>query len=234
MIKNFFNTELAKMKEMNFTEKRQYIWEYYRAHIIGFGIVAFIVGSLINVWFINPPKDEYLHFAWLYPNLPQAQFTALEQDLSAIVPDPDRQLVAVFSYALTDNPEANMALQTRFFALIQSGSVDALLVQESELVGVAEQMFLQPVTGLMEYVAARNPELYTKLSQRTTTITYQVDDEPPVTDIMAISLEGAPLFEYHNFPTQGLQIGMMLNANRFYEMAKALEFIFDMAVVYDV
>ena len=228
MIKNFFRTEWAKLREMSFRDKRQYIWEYYKTHIIAFAVVVFLLGSFINIWFINPQKNEYLHFAWLYPAMPGGQLERLGQSLSVIVNDPDREEVIVFPYVTTDNHEFNMAVQTRFFALIQVGAIDAFFVFRSEIEHLASEHFIRPVTEVMEQVAILNPQLYRELADRVLTTTFKLEDGPYITDAMAICLSNAPLLEYVGIDTSELHLAVLGNAGRFYELAKALELMFDM------
>jgi len=230
MIKQFFRTEWSKLREMSFRDKRQYIWEYYRIQMFAAGIVIFIVGSMINIWFINPPKSEYLHFAWLYPHLPAEQLDSLANSINPIVGNPEREQVVVVSYAMSDNPEWNMAMHTRFFALIQVGAIDSILVHGSEIEGLASEFFLQPVYDIIGYAAIINPELYQMIYDRKKIITFAQGEHPEATHAMAISLRDAPLFTRLHFDTSELYLTMLSNASRPYELAKALEIIFDLNV----
>ena len=233
MIKSFFKTEWGKLREMSFKDKRQYIWEYYRIQMFVAAIIIFIVGSLINIWFINPPKSEYLHFAWLYPHLPHYQLSSLEHELNPIVGNPDREEVVVISYVMSDNPEWNMAVSSRMFALLQIGAIDAFFVSGSEVEGLASEFFLQPVDDILHYAAQINPELHRLLYDRKKIVTFTQEispgeHTPEMTHAMAISLLDAPLLVRLNFDTSELYLGMLGNARRPYELAKALEIMFDL------
>lgn len=226
MIVNGLKSEIAKLRQMTFKEKRQYLWEYYRLQFFVTAMVLFVVGSLINIWFINPPKREYLHFAWLYPPVSVQRLGALEDSLSGIVYDPSREQIVVFSYVVTDNMEANMATQSRLFALIQVGDIDAFFVFGSEIELLASEFLLQPVHEVVAYAAAMNPELYQALEDRLKTVTFTLEttnESTEVTDVMAISVEGSPLMEYLGFDTTDLHIAMLSTASRPYRLAQALE-----------
>ena len=230
MIRNFFKTEWSKMRQMTFTEKRQYIWEYYKVQIFTFIFVAFLLGSLINVWFINPPKREYLYLAWLSNNLiTSTQLNHLGENLNIIVPESYHEEIRITSYTfISDNPDHNIALQTRFFALLQTGAIDILFTEKEALGPVAASGLTRPVHDVMAEVSALNPELYQLVTERLVTVTFVLDDEAQteITDVMGISLDGAPLFEYLRIPTDDLYIAVVINTNKFDRIAAALEIIF--------
>jgi len=123
-----FATEKAKLKEMNFKQKREYIWEYYKVHIIILIILLIAVGSIINTVFINPPKQNYLYIAWLTQQEGINHTELLENALEPFVEDPERQTVTVASYATTGNDQMDMVLYTRFFGRLQSGDIDIYLL----------------------------------------------------------------------------------------------------------
>ena len=50
--KEFIHEEGIKLKEMSFSEKAEYIWEYYKVHII---ITAFLIFFTISLNFIGIP-----------------------------------------------------------------------------------------------------------------------------------------------------------------------------------
>ena len=234
MIAAFFKTEWAKLRGMSFRDKRQYIWEYYKLQIFIFAFAAFIVGSLINVWFINPPKREYLYVAWLSPQpILSTQIDRIGHALDVIVSDPGRYQVVVSSYSATDIPEIDMALRSRFAALLSTGSIDIFLTNREGMLGLAENSFIRPISPVMEEI--QNPEFYTYLNSRILTITFAPEDSDQVTQPMAISLAGSPLFRYLEIDTTDLYLAMVINSGKFYEISKALEAIFGLLpeVVYD-
>lgn len=226
----FFRTEWGKLRVMSFRDKRQYIWEYYKVHIFIFAIVGFIIGSLINVWFINPPKRDYLYIAWLdLQFVSSAQLERLGHNLDIIVTDPDRYQVLATSYAMTDNPELNMALQSRFTALLSTGSIDVFLTPQEGVQELAVHGMIRPISFVMEEVYKINPELYAYLTDRLLILTFTSEGaEAYMTEPMAISMADSPLFPYLEIDASDLYFAMVINSNKAYELAKSLEAIFGM------
>ena len=229
MIRRFFRQESAKLKEMNFTEKRQYIWEYYKLHIIAAVIFLIFIGSVINNRIINPPMREYLYVAWQAHHVMPDQLAALSEDLSIIVENPDRYVVFVHSYVLTGEPQMDQALFTRFSGLLSLGQLHIIISSRYETEGNAMGRIIKPVHDFVAYLGELNPELKEEIESRVVTFTFTVPgvhEDTEVTDAMAISLAGAPLLEELGFITEDLYFNIVINADNYYEIAKALTVMF--------
>jgi hypothetical protein len=225
-VKTFFRTERVKLREMNFKEKRQYIWEYYKLHIFAFVLLSFLFGSLINIWFINPPKQDYLYIAWLTPGVPDEALRNAGGALSVIVENPEREQVQIISYATTNNPQLDMALQQRFIAMLQIGSMDMFLTPRAGITELADNGLSRSVHEVMGYIVESNPAIYREISERIITITYNIDEYTQHTDDMGISLAGAPFFDYVGIDSRELYFSVVINTQNFYRIAKALEAFF--------
>jgi len=207
MMKNFFDTEWAKLREMTFTQKRQYIWEYYK---LQFFIFIFVVGLVIyalNVWVINPRKSEYLYIAWLGDVVWHSQLQELGEELSVIVGDPEREAVYLLSYAATGNVQMDRHTHARFMGNLQMGSIDIFLtshqgIQELEYVG-----YLRNLAGVLDYIIVA-PERFV----------FCEDGE-----VIAVSLAGSLLIESVEIDASDLYLAMVITSQRHYEISKALE-----------
>jgi len=220
MIRDFFKTEFGKLREMNFTEKRQYIWEYYKLHIFGFVVLVFAIGSLLNAWVFNPPKQEYIYIGWMSPTSNPINPEILGESLSIIVENPYRQRVGVSSYALTGNHQVDMALQTRFFATMQTSGFDAFLMNREALEEMAPEGFIRPLHEVISYLSI-------DISERIVTgIYFSMSDGAEKVDAIAISLYNAPLFNQLGIASDNLYFAIVSNTQNFYRIAKALEVIF--------
>jgi len=230
-MRNFFRTEWAKLKPMNFTDKRQYIWEYYKLQIIAiaFGIIAIVY--LINTMIINPPPRDYLYLAWQGNIIHTDPLEELGERLTVITENPDRYNVAVRSYLLTGEPQMDQAIITRFFAIMHVGDLHGILTTGANLVGLAEEGIINPVHDLLTYVEEINPELHDYLALRAPLITFVPDiadhDGTVVTDNMGISLHGSPLLYELGIPTGDLYLTITSVSDRYYELAKALVVMFE-------
>jgi len=224
-LKNFFKSERAKMREMSFVEKRWYIWEYYKLHLVAVIFVIGLIGYFINHVFINPPQRDYLYIAWVGPLVYQGSLNEIGENLGVIVNDPYRERVLVTSYAFTDNPQMDSALQQRFFAMIQTGAIDLFLTPQQGAQELAEGELSRPMHEVMEYVAAISPALYQQISNRLLTITFEIEGHTH-TDVMAVSLANTPFFEYLGLNANELYLAVVMNTQNFDRIAKALEAIF--------
>ena len=223
MIRNFFAQEGAKLKVMNFTEKRQYIWEYYKLHIFGTAFILLLAGSLIHNW-LNPPPNDYVYIAWMAEPMPTANLNELEDRLSVIITeDPYRYAVTVRSYVLTGEPQMDQALVTRFTALLSIGALHVIMSTEEGVQINAEAGIIGPVHEMLAKLRQAAPAIYNDIAHRLLTITFTSFDDPPVTDTMAINLYGSSLLAELGFITDDLFFTVVINAERPYETAKALE-----------
>ena len=221
-MKEFFKVEWGKLREMSFKDKRQYIWEYYKLHLLGFAVAAFVLGSIINNVFINPPKYEYLYIAWAgIPAMPWI-LDELSQGLTVIVEDPERQTVFISDYSETGNPQMDMAVMTRFMALLQTASIDAFITTGGGIEELAEEGFIRPVHDILDAFAAINPTM--EIGDRFLSIYHHPwYSEEPVSDVLGISLAGSPFIEYFGISTDDMYLAVIGNATRFENIAKALE-----------
>jgi len=213
-MKNFFKTEWAKLKEMTFREKRQYIWEYYKLHIIGLVFAAFIIGNVLNIWVFNPPKQEYLYVVWLGEQIAPQRLQDLGDRLETILDNPERQRIVVTSYAASPVPMENMAIGTRFIGNLQLGLLDMILVPEEGLEELVAEGFIRPVQELLQKLEYLNPPLYDEIGRHVPTYA------------MAISVEGAPLLEELGIDSGGLYVAVVANTRKIYEIAKGLGVFF--------
>ena len=224
---NILKTEWAKLKQMNFTEKRQYIWEYYKIHLAVLAVVLFVLWNFLNIWVINPPKQEYLYFAWMGPFVMPHQLDNFTEALSVIVDNTDRYEIRATNFAIgAHDPQLFMAMQTRFIAALQVGSLDIFLLLNEELQYYTDAGFLLPLDGLMQEVYASNPGLYNALKERLVEVTFYANGTG-TPQYMAIDMQGVAFFEEIGVFTGNLYLAIVSNTRRFDRALRALEVIFD-------
>jgi len=228
-MKHFFSTEWAKLREMSFREKRQYIWEYYKLHFLFIGIFGYVFWGLLNVWVINPNPQNYFYIAWLGPPIQMEYLENLSHSLEEIVENPNRQIVQVTSYSASPLPEENMAIQVRFIAMLQLQELDMFLTQRGGVSEIAAEGFIRPIHGFMDYLADAGSPLYETLSERLLDVTFSHWDDDnlsDITDTMAFSLAESPLLASVGIDTSDLYASIVVNSERYREMAQALEVFF--------
>jgi len=205
-MKNFTATESAKLRAMTFKEKLQYIWEYYKFHISIFVIVVAIILTFI----FSSSRDTYLYSAWFGPHMSQERTYQLGQRLSVIIDTQEHAPIMVTSYLMTGDIESDMALQQRFFAMIQAGMIDMIFATNEQLVDLASIGIFAPIQNLMEEV--QDPAFYQQLSDRLHTITFLDLDYVSQTETKGISLDGSPLLAELGIPSHDLYLAVFFNA----------------------
>ena len=226
-MREFFRTEAAKLREMNFTDKRQYIWEYYKLQIIAGVIILIIIGGLINTWFINPPKNNYLYITWQAGHLPSDILDSIAERLNIIVENTDRYQVSVRSYVFTGDPQMDQGLVVRLQALLSIGDVHVTIMDRQELETNLNRGMIRPVDDLISEARNSNPALAELLYEKVEMFNIQYEDDTIVYEAMAINLQDAPLFTELEIITENLYLGIFVTSTRISETLKALAVIFD-------
>lgn len=223
-VKNFFVTEWDKLKEMTFTQKRQYIWEYYKIQIIAFAFIAvvFIVAS-------RGSEQSYIYIAWMADNAPPTVLLQMEQGLGVIVADGYRERVHVSDYALSGNMQRDTMLQQRFTAMMHSRGVDMFVVTYQGVYEIAGSSLMYALDDVMASVLEISPLAYEQIFSRVLSV--YIDEGLETGDVarlVAISLEGAPLFESLQLDMSGRYMAVSANTMHLPRVVDALVAIFDM------
>ena len=228
MIRNFFETEAAKLRKMNFRDKRQYIWEYYKIQIIVTCVIIFVIGYMINHMFINPPTRSYLYIAWQAGFVHSESLDALGTALNPIVENYERYEVHVRSYVLTGDPQMDQALITRFHALTHVGDLHAMIIRgEHDVRANAEAGMLRPMDGMLAELLALNPAIYNYIQPRILSADFTDLDNNEQSAVLAISLQDASFFAERGVNTNELYLVIVITADVDYKIAKAVELIFE-------
>ncbi len=229
-IRNFFKGEGAKLKEMNFTEKRQYIWEYYKLHFGLTLLVLFVAYGLLDAWVLNPAKDELLNVAWLADYEAEEKFTAVQDALiPAIVADPETQTCNVYNFSTTGDAEFDMARGQQFQAMLGAGQLDLFIVSNwATVADLASMEYLIPVTDAMNELKALNPALYEKIQPTLSVETFTTEAGTEYTGEYGIPLKDAAFLNGLEFYSQELYLCVCATATaeKFPAAAKAISVFF--------
>jgi hypothetical protein len=124
-------TEKKKLSEMSLKEKIEYIWEYYRLHIIAGAIVIFIAGSIIN-GILHPPTPRYAGIAFYEVYLDETHDKAFIDALSdGLIDDPSAYAIYTYPLVSGGDPEAQMAVTQKFMAMMMTNELD-MIIADSE------------------------------------------------------------------------------------------------------
>lgn len=224
-MQDFFNTEAAKLRNMTFVQKVQYIFTYYTFHIVASIAATVTIIAIIYAFAFNTPRKEYLYIAWFGHGVSDEWLDELGQRLSVVKGDGESGPVPVTSY-LPDpgDPATIRAFRYRFSIRAMGGLIDMGLASSSQVRRLASEDMLDPVHELLAEVHAQNPVLYSQLAGRLRTITFDVFGETR-TDIMAISLAGSPLLTDMQIAAADLYLVVIINSPNSYRVANVLELL---------
>jgi len=151
--KRFSHEELSKLRGMSFRDKLDYIWEYYKLPIVAIAAVLFILGSIVNSVWINPPAKPFVHFFHL-TYAPYEAMEALAEELdAALIPPEDRKKFKTQSTLILlkdSDPQMEYAMMQKFFASVATGEVDFFLFEDEDFEAMSDQGYL---TDLREFMS---------------------------------------------------------------------------------
>lgn len=221
--------ERAKLKTMNFREKREYIWEYYKIHIMVVLFLVFMFGSLINSWFINPPKKEYLQIAWISGYETQEHMDALARHLTEqLVEDPEREEVLITSFTLSDDASYNNMMYQKLVAMVSSGQIDAFITDAEALKDMAAGGYFALLDETLAKLAEWNPTLSGHLTEQIVYADYFPDEDAPGENgAYGLPLMNCALFKTLGFYEQELFLSITVNSNKTDISARALQVLYE-------
>jgi hypothetical protein len=209
-----FSTERAKLREMSFKEKRWYIWEYYKLHLLIAIIIVVLAGNLIDVWFINRPKQSYVHIAWMASHISADQLSMLSLVLTeSVVTDKTREEIPITPFILTGfDAMFDQAVQQRFMVMLAARELQIFIVESNDYVyDLAMEGFIRPLDPVMLCLAELAPDLHDQLSPNLLWLTLETagDDEKP-DGFYGLPLRGSPLLKGLNIPEGDLYLCMVV------------------------
>ena len=218
-IKTFFNEEAAKLRKMNFTDKRQYIWEYYKFQICLFIIISIFIGSMVNRA-LNPPKTFYLYIAWFAP-ITFNHSNNLKTGLDIIVDDPDRQEVFISQYHVPGRMQ--QVLIQRFQAMMQIGDIDIIVFDEHYRHDMGN--FIVPLDPVIEYLNYLDPT-GAIIETIVNWTSESVFTEGEIINPHAFSLADFAMFNNIEMPSDDLFLGIPAGTDNHIRVAKAILVLF--------
>lgn len=122
-------------EEMTFNQKIEHIWEYYKLHIGGAILGLLLIGSLLNIYLINPAPDVVLDLSFrmsqrYYNTEYQETLTNNLKDL--VVNYPDSETVSVELLPTDDDLDPNMVMATeaKFMGKAEVQELDIFVMDE--------------------------------------------------------------------------------------------------------
>jgi len=188
-------SEREKLREMKIKEKIEYIWEYYKYHIVGTVIALAILGSLLNTWIFNPQPDVGLFIAWNAGFADQDRLDDLRDTFNEHMTFQTEGEVADVSrfFTATDDPQMHMAHIQRLVAMITAGQIDAFIVDSELFAEYSYIGYIVPLDQLLSLVESINPDVHAIIMNEATFALHSDHDEVVTERLMGIRLADSPL-----------------------------------------
>jgi len=219
-LKLFFATEHSKLKEMSTKEKVEYIWEYYKIHIIAFVFVCVFIGSIINTFWINPQKATYFQIAFYGGFVDSVTLDSFSMHLEESLMTPEeRETMQIAGVALmvdSEDAQIEMANRQRFVVMLAAREIDLLVISHEGLISLAPDGIFLPLNEIL-------PDSMTQMSDKF----ILAPSEYGVESAYGIMLDNNRLFESYGLFTQGKSLAVMINTQRSEAVRKGIEYIID-------
>ena len=194
-------TEKKKLSEMTLKEKIEYIWEYYKLHIIGGILVIFVAGSIIN-GILHPPLPPYIGVGFYEIYLGEdfdAEFARAVSDALGV--ETERELEYPHFFISGEDPSAQMVIAQKLMAMLSTNELDLLITDNEAFYGFAYESYFMPLSE----IGAAAPEEQ---------LVYCESAETPGELAYGIRLTESALLDSLGIRGDALTIGVIINTAR--------------------
>ena len=227
-LKEKFRIEIAKLREMTFREKLEYIWDYYKLHIIITCVLILIIGSLINTVLRNSPPQTVLFISW------NAGFILDEYliDLADVIKEqiidekPNEKVEVISLLTFEDDPAISMTNASRMVAMLTAGVIDVFILDSLQLQEYTHNEFIQPMEMMLAEIQRVNPTAYTHIEEKITYSRYETGDNNLEERIMGIDISDSPLLSKLVFSEQELYFSTSITSVNTENVVRALILFF--------
>ena len=220
--------EIAKLREMTFKSKLEYIWEYYKFHIIIFLVLIFVLFSMLNIWVFNPNPESALFISWNAGFVTDEQEDKLREFLEERLIEEgvnEEVVVAQFFFGNPD-PSIDMAGLQRTVAMIAAGIIDIFIIDEDLLNTYTETEYLQPLDSFLDKIKSIDPDAYERIKENVISVLYESDGIREERQ-MGIKIGSSPLFLKLGMFEQELYLGVSITSGRTDNVVKTLIMFFE-------
>jgi len=220
-MKKAIRIELDKLKQMNFKEKREYLWEYYRIHLFITLAVLLFTYAVIDAVVLNPYIPPYLGVAVYGPFVSQDFVDETQQQLTdAIMPEEirlaqtEKIYVTNFFFDEAQGSSMNVAMSERFAAMCMTNEIDIIIASKDDTITFAENEFLLDLSTVVgiNYEGQEDKKLYQT-------------NEAGVSYLAAIALDKSRLFANEFIGETEFYISVIISTLKQEQAARAINFI---------
>ena len=222
--KDKFLIEMDKIKSMKGKKKREYIWEYYKIHIIATAFFLIVAGSLFNDIVLNPPPDAALTVAWMGFEFDENLNIFRETIYPVVVEDPENETVQIITFFLGGgDPQMDMAMLTRFAAMTAAAELDIVI---GDMVYHDEYGYTNLGLAPLNSFADVRPFLNEAgISLDTDDLIFYEEDGEPIA--VGVPLSAVPIFNEIDFFPMERYLGVVVNTRRREEVVEVMRYLWD-------
>lgn len=193
---------MVDLKSMSNKNKAEYIWDYYKLHIIGVLVIICIVGSVIHS---KMTKVDYVfNLTTIGTEVGQAKKTDLEKQLTSIVVkdgDTRKKAVVDVTPGVGSNNQGDIMpneYMQRFIVKMSVGQLDIIFLDKSMLENLAKQDILLKLNNITGFnLDSINNEKI------------EVSGSDNKKDVYAINVEDSKVFKNLGIDTKNKVIGII-------------------------
>jgi hypothetical protein len=228
-LKDSDRKERDKLREMNFKEKLDHIWEYYKFFIIGFVAAVAVIWSLLYTIVINPSPDPALFISWHAGFALDEQIDDLKEFLEShlVAEDVNEEVVISVFFFDENNPETLMMGHQRTAAMIAAGLIDLFTLDDVMMELYSNSGFLLPLEGILAEISTRNPEVYTRINDYIVYASCEVEEEVFEERIVAITIGRNPLFLRLGFFEQEMYLSVSASSGNIEAVIETIILFFE-------
>lgn len=141
-------------EDMSINEKKEHIWEYYKIHIFVTLGILFFIGSLINLYIINPSPTVVLDVTVRTEAVDYDYIPVLEEDLEKMLVSEEANESVTVEFLGTGenlNPNIQMASQAKFVGKITVKEMDIIVMDQTNAESLIKEGALVDYKLLEEY-----------------------------------------------------------------------------------
>jgi hypothetical protein len=193
---------MVDLKGMSRKKKAEYIWEYYRIHIICAIAIIFIVGSIINS---QITKIDYVFNLTMFGSaVDENKSTELEKQLTKLVvkDGEERKEATVANIPLdgssSDNASISSQYMQKFIAQVSIGELDLLVLDKVMFESLVKQDIFMKLDNIsqLDLNSIKNEKI-------------EASGSDSNMDVYAINVQDNKMFKDMGYDTQSKVIGIV-------------------------
>ncbi|MDR1687154.1 MAG: hypothetical protein LBS21_00900 [Clostridiales bacterium] len=218
--KESIKEERAKLAEMNFKEKVDYIWEYYKYHIIITVVSVLFIYMLIDALVLNPQKNVHVGVAIYGPYIFEETTNELTSYLTGnMQADWETSAVVITNFFVSeDDLQITNAMVQKFIAMLSVQEIDIFIGNELQFTQNARQGF---------FLDLSTAEGLNITPQEIKSFDFQESEDSPVVSFPCAIALNSDYFKTLTPNGEQLYLGIIVNSKRLPQTIEAVNLLLE-------